>query len=76
MDKVCSGCGNTHNSIQAKFCKLCGTILEDKSTSNNLNECMNKDCHYINDGDATHCERCGSKTRFHVDGRLEPRPPF
>lgn len=68
---TCKTCGNTHFSLCTKYCKICGTEVNDFTTrgimriiySKFLNS-SNKCCEYghENDWNARYCELCGQPT--------------
>lgn len=52
----CPKCGNQSFSINADYCKCCGTYLYWKRPKHIQH------CNAINSSDAKHCEKCGSPT--------------
>ncbi|WP_459928916.1 ImmA/IrrE family metallo-endopeptidase [Desulfosporosinus burensis] len=70
---TCKTCGNTHFSPCAKYCKICGTEVNNFTTrgilsivysklANDKNECQSG---HENDRNARYCELCGQPTIFH-----------
>lgn len=67
---TCKTCGNTHFSPAARYCKICGTEVNDFTTrgilrivysklSDGINKCQ---AGHENDRNARYCEFCGEPT--------------
>ena len=70
---TCKTCGNTHFSLCTRFCKICGTEVNDLTTRGIIRIVYSKlvngknKCHkygHENDWNARYCELCGQPTFF------------
>lgn len=64
----CPKCCNEVHSEQAKFCKICGTLLYNLCNGIKVYDPFGNIVEYIdhiNDGNARFCAECGSKTTFY-----------
>jgi Zn-dependent peptidase ImmA (M78 family)/RNA polymerase subunit RPABC4/transcription elongation factor Spt4 len=58
----CPQCHNEEISTSAEYCKICGTRV--------VNRCTSEQCGQIAQGNSRYCERCGTPTTFYFDGSL------
>lgn len=69
MGIKCPKCHNINSRIDTHFCTFCGAEIAE-------NHCSNEECKVFKEseilkGDECYCYRCGHKTTFYLEGKID-----